>query len=511
MTNVTVPTPGNLVVPLSAIIDQLQGKLTSADLNALLLAVVGQRRNQVQPGDLITADLFNQVLQDIQDLNTQLAALSGGGGASQPGNADAVATFQDTWNFYGTLVKNNEFLPAADSVDAIQSTARINAYLQDVMYAALAGSGLGYTAGTQALLDAFLRLYQRQADLVVLFSAAIPGIADTTAQRQFATLLGTLLEQNDALGHLSLHNALNARDLPSTIAAQDRINAMVRDESGDVTTGNLEVLYLGAVGTSETLVIGSATPVLYRFKVTNRTNRNVTANFSAAFLPPKQAWNQLSVVDTNGAALPSLQMTPFNQQNATDTGATREVRVAVMTPTGAANGDTGTLQFTADVPAPIGRRASASRALTVANAAVQQTPGVITYTPDSPVVSDDFNNATQLVPITFQYKFSFGALTGPASRSFRFRVDISAPANVDTFFFFEFAPADLTIDTGSSTQVSKTSPAFTLADGQQRSGTVSITPLSGALNKSVTFTVSVQSATDNVIATSAPITMKVTH
>jgi hypothetical protein len=70
-----------MVVPLSAIIDQLQGKLTAADLNALLLAVVGQKKKEVKPGDLITADLINQILNNLVDLEMRVAVLENSPGA----------------------------------------------------------------------------------------------------------------------------------------------------------------------------------------------------------------------------------------------------------------------------------------------------------------------------------------------------------------------------------------------------------------------------------------------
>lgn len=89
---ITVANPGNLVVPLSTIIDQLRGKLTAAEIEALLLAIVGGRRQQVQPGDLITADLFNQILADIADLNLRVAALQ----AAQPGQGQGVLIFSPT-------------------------------------------------------------------------------------------------------------------------------------------------------------------------------------------------------------------------------------------------------------------------------------------------------------------------------------------------------------------------------------------------------------------------------
>lgn len=73
----SIATPGNMVVPLSAILDQLQGKLTTSEIDALLQAIVGGRRQQVAPGDLITADLINQILRDLADLNVRMSQLEG--------------------------------------------------------------------------------------------------------------------------------------------------------------------------------------------------------------------------------------------------------------------------------------------------------------------------------------------------------------------------------------------------------------------------------------------------
>ncbi len=75
---ITSANPGNIVVPLSAIIDQLKGKLSSSEIDALLYALISKRTNEVQPGDLITAQLINQMLKDISDLRIQVAALLSG-------------------------------------------------------------------------------------------------------------------------------------------------------------------------------------------------------------------------------------------------------------------------------------------------------------------------------------------------------------------------------------------------------------------------------------------------
>lgn len=500
-----VANPGNIVVPLSTIIDQLRGKLTSVEIEALLTAIVSKKKTEVHPGDLITADLMNQILLDLQDLNVQVAALAGGAGSGIR-NSQAVTTLHEAWSFYGALVKSGEFLPTGTSADALKSAAEITAYLQDVMYTALAGGALGYSSDTTSLLDAFRRLYLKQHDVVVLFSASIAGIPDTSSHRQFATLLSIILEQDNALGEISLRKALDASDLGSAIAAQNRINGMVRDQGGDVTTGNIEVTYRGAVGNTETLVLRSTQPVLYRFAVTNRTNRNLDVQLSAEFLPPprRPPWTQLSVVDTNGAAISRVPLAPR---------ATQEVRVAAMTPTGASDGDTGILQLTAFVPPPINRRGLASRLLRVAETATGQTPGVVTFMPGSPVVSGDLANATEMTPVTLGFEFSFGALQGPTSRNFRFRQDISAPGNPDSFFFIEFAPADAAIDNAASfptvPAVRKTSQQFAMTDGSMRPVTVIVTPLTGSLNQNLTFTATVESATDAVIAQSQSFTISV--
>src|ERR1044072_946859 len=74
-TTITSANPGNIVVPLSAIIDQLQGKMSSADITALLFAIIAKKKNEVRPGDLITAELINQILHDLENLQMRVAQL----------------------------------------------------------------------------------------------------------------------------------------------------------------------------------------------------------------------------------------------------------------------------------------------------------------------------------------------------------------------------------------------------------------------------------------------------
>ncbi len=502
----TVANPGNIVVPLSEIIDRLQGKLSSADIEQLLSAIISRQKTEVRPGDLITADLFNQVLTDLEDLNAQVAQLAGGGSAGNK-NALAIATFHDAWQAYGGLAKSVSFLPTTATVDAINSGHVIEAYLQDVTYTALVGGSLAYLGGTNTLLDAFGRLYGRQHDLVVLFMAPIAGISNTTDHQRFATMLNRLLEQDEFTGAPSLKKALTTADLSGVIDAQDRINGMVRTQSGDVTTGNFEVTYLGAEGPTETLVIGSLTPVVYKFKVSNKTNRTLDAQLTAEFLPPRDAWTSNTSILVDGIPRSSVTLTPFNPLNPTDPSATKEVRVPVTTPAGATNGQTGTLQLMAFVPPPVDRRDSASRDLTVSTTSVPQTPGIVSYSAGTPVIGGDLAHAHQFVPVDLTFEFAFSKGTGPASRSFRFRLDISSPSADTAFFRVDFTPNEVAVETSTPTQ--QISKAFTLNDGDIRSVKARIMPLLNSTGKNLTFTATVESATDSVKAESAAFTVTV--
>ena len=94
LTNAILATPSTLVVPLSAIIDRLQGKLSAADLNNLLLSVTGTVKSQVQPGDPITADLMNEVLAAVGDLQIRVATLEGAGPFSSAVRIDGLRAIQ---------------------------------------------------------------------------------------------------------------------------------------------------------------------------------------------------------------------------------------------------------------------------------------------------------------------------------------------------------------------------------------------------------------------------------
>jgi hypothetical protein len=76
----TTADAGSISVPMSSILDALESVLTEDERNALFEQLIGLRPSGVAPGDLITAELFNQVLSDINGLSIRLAALEGASG-----------------------------------------------------------------------------------------------------------------------------------------------------------------------------------------------------------------------------------------------------------------------------------------------------------------------------------------------------------------------------------------------------------------------------------------------
>lgn len=71
--------PGEMVVLLSEILDKLGDKITPAEKEQLLIAIVRRRTDRVRPGDLITSDLLNQLLVDVADLWVRVAKLETSG------------------------------------------------------------------------------------------------------------------------------------------------------------------------------------------------------------------------------------------------------------------------------------------------------------------------------------------------------------------------------------------------------------------------------------------------
>ncbi|HEX8483699.1 MAG TPA: IPT/TIG domain-containing protein [Allosphingosinicella sp.] len=68
---------GKVSVPISSILDALKDTLSEEKRAALFTQLIGLRPAGVAPGDLITAELFNQMMSDINGLAIRVAALEG--------------------------------------------------------------------------------------------------------------------------------------------------------------------------------------------------------------------------------------------------------------------------------------------------------------------------------------------------------------------------------------------------------------------------------------------------
>lgn len=497
------------VVTVEDLFKALSGVLNDSQVVQLMTTLTVDKTGKIQPGDLITSKWAIEIDRRLDDLELAVG--------QSIANREAVVTFHDAWRAYGNLAKRGGFLPKTNSSDALRTAIVITAYLQEIAGTALSGEALGYVTSNVALLGAFQNLYDRQHDLVVLFSAAIPEIPDSSDHKYFSSLLNTKLDQDDALGGRSLKNALSGKDLDAAIAAQDRINSTVMNQGGDVTTGNLEVRYAGALGASETLVLNSTAAVVILFDVTNKTNRTLSAiDLKAEFLFPKESWTQFaSVVDpTTRNSLPSISLAPFDPLKPNDTAAKRQVGVAVSTPTsGVVDGDKGTLQLKASVPAPVDVRNSDVRELSVGTAATPVPPASVTYTPSSPVVAGSTANAGETDQIAFAYTFNFNVNQGAQTRDFRCRVEISSPSTEAPLFDFEFASSgiNIDIDPAISTPVKRISNVFQMQHGTGRTWQITVTPLSGSKQKTLKFKAIVESVTDGIKAESSVQTISVTH
>jgi hypothetical protein len=75
---------GDLVISVSEIFDRLQTKVDPNTLEQLLRDILAGRRDQVRPGELITAELINQILAELESLQVRVTKLEAGGVVTIP-------------------------------------------------------------------------------------------------------------------------------------------------------------------------------------------------------------------------------------------------------------------------------------------------------------------------------------------------------------------------------------------------------------------------------------------
>src|ERR1044072_4649143 len=81
---------GDVVISVADIFDRLQSQVDPTTLDQLLRDIVSGRRNQVRPSELITAELMNQILAQLESLETRIT----GAGAGNMPNLFGRSLFQ---------------------------------------------------------------------------------------------------------------------------------------------------------------------------------------------------------------------------------------------------------------------------------------------------------------------------------------------------------------------------------------------------------------------------------
>jgi hypothetical protein len=71
-------TTGDVVISVAEIFDRLQTKVDPNTLEQLLRDILAGRRSQVRPGELITAELINQILAELESLQVRVTKLEAG-------------------------------------------------------------------------------------------------------------------------------------------------------------------------------------------------------------------------------------------------------------------------------------------------------------------------------------------------------------------------------------------------------------------------------------------------
>lgn len=89
---------GDLVISVNEIFERLRSKVDSDTLEQLLRDIIAGRRNRVRPGELITAELINQVLADLESLETRVTKLEAGvtSNPTTPGNPAVITKVADS-------------------------------------------------------------------------------------------------------------------------------------------------------------------------------------------------------------------------------------------------------------------------------------------------------------------------------------------------------------------------------------------------------------------------------
>ena len=377
------------------------------------------------------------------------------------------------------------FTGGATSVGgAVVSTARDDSYqiaaILDVVSTAGGWGAVACAALTdpERILEALRNVYQAQKELVGVLDRPQPGAKGVTKPQDFARQLRVYLDDRISASQPALGPALDQGNANAALGAQDAINRFVATWSGDLTVGNLRVLYQKS-SRGRTLVPGDANPFEYIFEVQNLTNRELDVQLAAEVLPPHQDWTlAVRAFDATGVESPFIRLAA-GREHPDDPKTAQEVRLSLVTPPGAALGQTATLRLRAFVPSPVSVAAQDAAALAVGDHEVPEVETGVRFT-GPPNASSSLSQARVGNPVELTFNVVFHTSAAPATRGFRLRLQATSTGSA-AFYTLEFPaePIQLQSDTPH--------PVIT-----------QIVPKAGAVGKPLSFIAIVESVDGSV-------------
>ncbi len=469
----------------SEIASILKGRLTDTEINDLLVGLLSQSIVEVHPGDLITAEWAMSVVRRLERLELV-------GVQTLPINNKALSCLQDTISAYGGLLTQGVFIPSEGSNVPLKAILQMTAALQRVILFSITGMNVTAMADDSALVNVFQHLYDTQKDLVSLLSSSLLGATSFDQRSLFAKLLKFQLDEDQGNGVMSLRTALNQKDLNAAIAAQNRINGISMEQSGDVTLGNLQVIYQGS-NDGESLKVPDTVSYTFNYRVYNKTNRKVDVQISVGFrqLP---AWNDFAQI--SGAKL-LRDLTPFDLSNPSDTKAYRDVEVVVQTPKDAKVGEVYFLELTAQIPGPISLGDSDFVKLKGDTQRRSPTVNWVRFENVPFLVAGQPTGAVQDEQVSYRFSYAFHATTGQTTRKFRVIVDITSVASEATLFDIDMSAGQSgpvpVLDRTNSISTKWVSQPFDLVSDQPGSFQIDVWPAAGSAGKTLSYSASLES------------------
>lgn len=422
--------------------------------------------------------------------------------SEQPRFSELCRVLGETRDAYRGLILKNAFLGNATSGGALTARLTVTAALEVAMNAAgertVAACRCECVLSFDKALALLKDLYDAQLNLHAVMTADW-GTIPLGGMTMYASLLKNYLDvatPGAGGSKPSLKAALTAQDLKAAIYAQDMINGISFKQSGDVTSGNVEVKFQSSEQ-GLTLARNSSTPFNYIFRVTNKTNKPFGVQLEAGFDTPRTTWNAgVHLLTQAGNEVSFVQLQPYNASDPNNPAAFRDIVVAVTTPPNEPDGAVGVLRLTATIPDEA-KSADDIVTLTVGPAPTTEPPSVVTFisqtstgNPTSAGIGND---------VTFGFTYRYHTTTGATTRDFRCRlnVDSGLAARYNITFENTNKHTEPASNTALVTATQKASTTFPLTNNVNDHILVRLIPLPGTPTaNTLTFRVRIQAEND---------------